>query len=548
MRIIFIVCIILLSTQFLAQKKSSYVSMKWEEMVWDIPGDPKIINAFETPDGYVLFKKHAISNAFETPDGYVLFKKHAIRGPGGVNYYIEKLNKNLKRTGFYDISEGIDEKNYYVEEIFEFGGKVYLITSSDIKVSSKEEYYIQEVDWEIGSVGKRNLVYTYEYTGRRSNMSLYVRISPSNTHLLLSFAPSAPMQRWTRRQTEADKRSFIVFDEELEIIDRVENVDMEYSGDQYSVIQTLISDKADVYLLAERIIENRGEEAIMSILKFSNGELIANQISFQEGRLNDLLISTNMDGTLYCTGYYDEGIGRRSGRGVVAMNIDPKTAEPINISTQLIGKDLLIEGMSDRQVSRVSRNEIAGKEPKQLSEIYAREIINHNDGTSSLIGEVYYVLSHTVSDANGGMRTYLTYHYDEMFISRINQNGEIISTIKLPKKRSVSVPLIRSYFAFNIKDELGIMFYDHRQNLIEIGSKGILPYPAKAKISVLAFAKIDMDGNYEREYVIDYMEKPYIGYRHYLFGRDAIMVSNSRILFMTYYGRKKFGYGLAEIK
>lgn len=516
---------LLLAAQgFFGQRMTDQVTMIWNDLVWDVYGDPKF------------------QAAFEVEDAYLVFRKHPIRGPWGFKYFLEKLDSKLNRVSFTDISDDIDEKNHYVEEIFEFAGRFYIITSAVFKDISKIEYYLQEVIWKSGRVGKREKIFEYTYEGRRPNTDLYVRHSPSEEHLLLVHELPSSYKAFLGTKKEADKRSFIVYNSEMSIVHKEDMIPMEYTEDEYTIIQTVVSDKGAVYMLGSRVFKERGDERELSILKFRDGNLLANKINFKEGRLADIMISINKDETLYCGGYYNEDQGRGSGYGVVVMTVDPETAEPMTVSTKLIDKEMLVEGVSDREKARMDKREDAGKAVKQLANITAREVVNHADGTASLIGERYYVVVTTTTNANGGTTTHTTYHYNELYISRVNQDGEIISTIKMPKKNASLGSRSIAYHAYDKNNDLGIIFNDHLQNLIEIGPRGILPYARKAKVSALTLVTVDPDGQQIREGIIDYSQKPQIAYRHYAFERDMAVLNNKTLLFITYYGKKKFGY------
>ncbi len=517
-------------TQSFGQKMTDAIQFAYEDLIWDVPGDP------------------ILQKAFEIPDGYLVFRKHAIRGPGGYNYFIEKLDNNLKRTDFIDISADIDERNYFVEEIVKFADKYFIVTSKQLRDISTEEYYIQEVDWEAGKVGKRELVFKYKYEGRRSNMSMFVRTSPNDNFMLFTFSYSAKLQTFTRRQLEADTRTFIVFDSEMEEVEREESVEMKVDDYSFSIDQTIISDEGIIYLLGDRVIEERDDERFTSILKFNRGDLIANRINFSEGVLTDLSLKLNKEGNLYGGGYYYEDEGRGSGYGVVVMAVDPDTGEPLSISTQLIDKEMLIEGLSDKEKARIERRESFGKETKQVHDLDVRQIVTHKDGSVSLIGENWDIVVTTTVDANGNRSTTVTYVYKELFVTRISPEGEIISTVKMPKKYSGKADLQKSFHAMDMDNDLGIIFYDNRQNLIEIGPKGVLPYTRKSKKTALSLVRVSPDGKQTREGIIDYAMKPYSSYRHYRFNIDMEVIDEDKMLFVTYYGKKKFGYALATPK
>lgn len=517
-------------TQSFGQKMTDAIQFAYEDLIWDVPGDP------------------ILQKAFEIPDGYLIFRKHVIRGPGGFNYFIEKLDKNLKRTKFVDISADIDERNYFVEEIVKFADKYFIVTSKQLRDISTEEYYIQEVDRETGTVGKRELIFRYKYDSRRSYMRMAVNISPNDNFMLFTFSHRGKVQTYTRRRRDVDTQTFIVFNSRMEEVEREEDVKMRIGQNSFSIDQVLISDEGVIYLLGVKIVEERNDEQFTSILKFDKGDLMANRINFSAGTLTDLSLKFNKEGNLYGGGYYYEDEGRGSGYGVVVMAVNPDTGEPISVSNQLIDKDILIEGLSDREKARIERRESYGKETKQVHDLDVRQIVTHKDGSASLIGENWDIVISSTVDANGNRTTTVTYTYNELFVTRISSEGEIISTVKMPKKYSGKADLQKSFHAMDMDNDLGIIFYDNRQNLIEIGPKGVLPYTRKSKKTALSLVRVSPDGKQTREGIIDYAMKPYSSYRHYRFNIDMEVIDEDKMLFVTYYGKKKFGYALATPK
>jgi hypothetical protein len=522
------VILFLISAGSCFSQHSNSMLMKWADVQSEVNTDPILMGTFPHTDGLVVFRKHSI------------------RGPGGFNYFIEKLDHQLNQVSLVNVSQGVDEVNYFVENVFKFGEDYFLITSRDNRTEKIEEYYLQQVNKNLQGLGQRKLIYAYSYTARRTDARISVHISPSEKFLMFMVAPRTQRNLWTGKAKESDRRTFLIYNESLEVVEKIENLDMSVKRNDYVVEQPCVSDQGKIYMIGRKIQETRGDEPQTEVMYIEYGALYASEINFREGILNQLQISIDLQGNIYCAGYYTEKLGRTSGQGVVVMTINPENGEPINLSTQLINQDLLMEGLSDRAKQTMEKRAEYGRDTKLRETIYVRDIVNHADGTASLVGEVYYMVVTTTTNSQGVTTTRYTYYYLDLFTTRISPSGEIMATVKVPKRYSGSVDPGVACVAFDNQNELSLLFLDNRQNSIEIGPRGILPYTRKAKTSALAMATVDANGKQQREILLDYSEKPYASYRPYLFGRDLNEIENGKYLLCTYFGQKKFGYLLID--
>lgn len=509
-----------------AQGITSKLKLTWSDLVWDVSGDPAVVKAFEVADGYLVFRKHPI------------------RGPGGFKYYIEILDKNLKRKKFTDISGDIDEENYTLQDIFEFSNRYFIITTSMSKSDSKIGYFLQEVQWEKGKVDKRENIFEYTYDSKKVLSDVHVSVSPGNNYLLLVCEEPSRTRIFGHEKREADKRSFLVYDTDMKVLNKNSMIPMEYKNIEYTILQTVVNDQGAVYMLGESIVKDQNRIWEFSILKFEDKKLIANNIKFKDGLLTSLEMGIDKDGILYCGGYYDQSNGKffSNAYGTVVMTVNPETADPIRISTKLIDTKILMEGMSAREKARMESREDRGKQAKQKLSIQAMDIIKHADGTVSLVGEVQFVEYIETTSANGGTNTKTIFHYDELFVSRVNQEGEILKTVKVQKKNAILKGHDIAFHAFDMNNDLGIIFDDHIKNMGDLGAKGIIPLTAKMSQTVFALVTVNRDGVQKREAIIDYSKKPYSAYRRYRMAKDMAVINNNNLLFVTYYGKKKFGY------
>lgn len=54
-----------------------------------------------------------------------------------------------------------------------------------------------------------------------------------------------------------------------------------------------------------------------------------------------------------------------------------------------------------------------------------RELFVDENGGILLIGEQHYIQTHTYYYSNGTMRTYYTYHYNDLLVTKINGSGQL---------------------------------------------------------------------------------------------------------------------------
>jgi hypothetical protein len=116
-------------------------------------------------------------------------------------------------------------------------------------------------------------------------------------------------------------------------------------------------------------------------------------------------------------------------------------------------------GKSKRKNERKEDNDKAEATNMQLRTIYI-----HNDGSIVLIGEQYYMETHTTY-SNGRSSTYYSYHYDDILVTKIDASGKLAWMEKLPKRqRGGAGSGGMSYAQLNEKDAHYFVFLDNEKN------------------------------------------------------------------------------------
>ena len=490
-----------------------------------------------------------VFGAFKSKDGYIVLEKETIRGPGGFKYFIEVFDKDMNSQNVTNISEEIDEKNYRILEVVHFGEKFILVTSRKFKRESREETYIQLLDGITGSLDGRQIIYDQYYERRSLKVNFNFITSPNKKQLLVQLIPP-------NKRNEYQKFGFILYDDSLNKKWEKPTISIEVKDKYYSILDVLVNDTGDVYLLGKNIentrsmsffgrrIYNTSDNSVpFEILYFKDGELISNIIKLREVGLIDISLQFGKDNVLHGAGYYSNTVFGSKIDGALAITIDPNTGELSSVNREEFSKDFLSEGLSQRAQNSLSKKEEKGKDLGYTSNLKIKDVIQHEDGTVSLVGEVYYVVVVTTSSPNGGTTTTYYYHYDDIVVTRISSIGEILSNAKIRKQVTYGSPIGHS-IVFDLNNKLGAIFIDNRENLIEINAKsGYKSSNVRVKDKALTLATVSEDGKVTREGVVDYLDnKEHARDALYKMDYDAFVLENNEILLLTYFGKKQFGF------
>ncbi|MEO8934413.1 MAG: hypothetical protein ABI295_08895 [Xanthomarina sp.] len=491
-----------------------------------------------------------VFGAFKSKDGYIILEKEVIHGPGGYKYFIEVFDKDMSSQKLTDISAEIDERNYKILDVIHFGEKFILVTSRNFAKESREETYIQLLDGTTGSLGERIVIYDQSYERHYQKIDLNFTTSPNKKQLLVQLIP--PYKR-----NEDQKLGFMLFDENLEKKWEKPNISIEVKDKRYSILDVLVNDLGDVYLLGKnfkdakflglygysKIYRTIDNTVPFEILYFKDGELVSNAIKLSEIGVIDIALQFGKDNVLHGAGYYSNSVFGTRIDGVLAITVDPNTGELSSVKREEFSKEFLSDGLSERAQASIDKQEKKGKDVGYTTNLKIKEVIQHEDGTVSLVGEVYYVIVSTTTTANGGTVTRYYYHYDDLVVTRISSTGEILSNAKIYKRVVYNSPIGHSV-VFDLDNKLAAIFTDNRENLIEINAKsGYKSCNVRVKDKALTITTVGEDGKVAREGVVDYLDnKEHANDAVYKMDYDAFVLEDKEVLLFTYFGKKQFGF------
>ncbi len=236
----------------------------------------------------------------KTPSGYVVFKKEVIKGPGGWNYYIESYDNDMNSVSTKDVTAQFEKDDYIIQGFIKLGESYVLITTKNFSSEKKENLYYQWLDWEDGSIGKPQLLYSQNYQKKRGAIDFEIIASPDQTSMLLTIHP--PFKRG-----ELELVNLYVFDDEVEMIWEYENFRMGKLDEDYIIKDVLLGNNGQVYFLGSKKVEvpnSRDYDWVYEVTTLTDDIEEVQKIDPKDFYFDGLSLVLADDGTLYAAVYY----------------------------------------------------------------------------------------------------------------------------------------------------------------------------------------------------------------------------------------------------
>lgn len=484
--------------------------------------------------------KVIIVSAFKVDNGYIVLKKEPIRGPGGFHYYIEKFDKDLVSQNIQDISKQFEKDDFVINRIIKMSDSYILISTKNFTEFREEVLYGQTLDWESGKLSKPLEIFTQQYEKKRGGIRYDIKTSNDEELLFLTIHPPT-------KRDEQELVTFEVYNSRLKKQYSEKDITIKQKDRNYRINETLLGDNGHIYLLGtklnpkDRKMGIEGGPPEHEIITFANGRQKNTKIKFDEKFADHLAMTFSEDGTLYVGGYYrvKDGIGID---GSFLCEIDKETGQIKNEIWDEFSKEFITEGWSERKVEKANKKEKRKGKDLGLSNLKFRSVIKHDDGSISMVGEIYWVTTHTNYNPNGANTTTTTYHYGDLVVSKISKEGKFQSHGRVKKHHTY----IGAYKYFNLNNEVAVLFTRRRMNLFDYDIEKVKRSELKAMDgSALVLAQVKENGEVIEKGIIDYKDPDFEGYRKYSsIGRNGFLVNkegNVEFLILTYFGRKKWG-------
>lgn len=453
-------------------------------------------------------------------------------------------------------------KNYVLESIKEINDKFYVFFSSWDGDNDKEQLFSQEVDFAKGEfTGSPKLMFQVDgkvsgsYSGRVMDFNVTDKFQ-----ILPSFDKKNFLVKYRRKpEVKNDKKSFDIiglyaYDGNLNKLSNKE-ITMPYTERRMDNLDYQIDNRGNLYMLTKIYHDDsnddkkskKDEEANYHVelftVKTGSDKMNSTKIENKDKFISGLWIFDSPTGGLIAGGYYNNGKGKNFAKncdGIMTF----KMKEDGTISDQFyyeIPLELINQYESEKTKKKNNKKEEKGESAK-VTDLRLKNLEIRKDGSVLLIGEQDFVVAHTSTSmrAGGGMstRTYYTYHYNDIIVTKINPDGKLAWMKKVPKQQvGTRGKGGMSYkFYHNGSDDF-LVFLDNVKNIDLPDDKQPALHSDGQGGYLTAVKMNDKTGDYKKGSILNAREVE--DFKLYQFSTDRVIETSDNTFVLEAYKKKK---------
>ncbi len=372
-----------------------------------------------------------------------------------------KSMKELKRNKFSDLPKG-----FVIEHMMWFNNKAYCFFSLWDKKNETEQLFYREIDfhgcsfkgkekrviavkgkltgapvavigfWSVGTVDKFSFLLSHDH----SKLLIQCRKKPAKRNDAIS----------------KDIIGMYVFDEDMSKI-AGNQIEMPYTEQMMDNIDYHIDSEGNPYILAkvradgsdknEKGVGKKNKRANYHIellkVDITNKKIKSSKIAIENYFIKEIWLYEGSEEHMICAGFYNKKTGSNWSNGewignkkISEGNADGMFLFHVNKEGGIDKKNFYpipLEIINQYQkLGTQKRNEKKDSKGKaELSYLELREVSVQDDGSIIILGEQFYRVYH--QSRSGG---YYTYHYEDILMTKIDKEGELVWMRKMPKKTS----------------------------------------------------------------------------------------------------------------
>lgn len=457
-------------------------------------------------------------------------------------FIIEHLDSELQCITRKDISDALNERDFEIQDVLRLNDRLLILSTNYERESEHRLFFIQEINYNTLTLGQRVEIYRFK-TSANAYFETEFFHAPGEQKILFSVIPEKRVP--LIRKQENDYRELVLLNRDLTVHQRIGKLDMRVKGVDFSIVQTLVNDSGDLYFLAQKIPDKKSEEPDYYVLKYAQNTLISQILNFKEGKIKRARIEMNPNGQVLIMGYFGEIKRFNPGVGVFTAVLNADSLQVEKLKSELIRNEVLMVGLPDRQKRKWLREIQAGRDLKLDNDIVPLFFIRHPSGQVSMIGEIQYVNVESTSFAQSGSMQRFTYNYEHLFVTRVDVEGNILWTSKIPKLYRSNIDLIQSFLAIGVGENIHLFFNDNLDNLQPNPKKGTRYLSGRARFNFVANFSVDSLGKTSNIPLLKYNTQPFERIEMLNMFTDAAISGNQHLLFITS-SQMKYRYLLAS--
>ncbi len=285
------------------------------------------------------------------------------------------------------------------------------------------------------------------------------------------------------------------------------DVELPYKDKEVNLIRYDVDNEGNVYGLVQ-IYEKR-EKGSKEVDNYTykiygytkeSGEAIEYGFDITGTYLNSMTFQVK-NKVIYCSGFW----GKKNSRdisGVYSIRLDAVSGKELVEDVYEFSDEFVAEFYTDKEVAKADKK---GKE-LEVKTIVLDYFKIQDDGSAYVVGEQFYTYQ-VCYTTQSGTRCVTYYVHNDIVVTKIDANGVILWSNKIPKKsQQANGTGHLSYHLFQKGQDLYFVYYDHQDNFELSDPKKYDRVPYFTKKTDLVCTKINADGEKEKTLIYNYAD------------------------------------------
>ncbi|MCW3126020.1 MAG: hypothetical protein JWO03_1678 [Bacteroidetes bacterium] len=453
----------------------------------------------------------------------------------GRSVNLQKFDPQLKLSFTTRASTKAFGKKYTIEEVVAINNKYYLHYSTFNKENLRSTLFAQEISLRDGKYAGEPielLSSTFKVQTQHkqvSSMSTIVTgkwktdISSDSSKLLIHYRYK------TREQRDAGNRDMVglyVYDKAYHKIWGKE-IQMPYNAKLMEIEDYRVDGSGKAYILSKvyksETAKDNGSAGHYELLIYDKNATTPEiaSLKFDDKYVVSITMHEDRTGRMICAGYYSKSGRGTDGAFLFAYDKNSKMINKIGKGFYEFSPDLINQFESKKAIEKSEAKKEKGQK-QSVSHLELKNLVVADDGSITLFAEqyTYYFIINISQGGYGGGSLIYHHFFDDIYVTRINADGELKWTTKIPKAQQ-GITKASFYYSWTHPDasRLGLSFHVHtlgndnylyftdNKNNLELKSDQAPSVHMAGLGGTLISVKIASDGTTKKAPLFDFREK-----------------------------------------
>ena len=383
-------------------------------------------------------------------------------------FYFDKLDNDLVSVTTRSLPKvRFHEKELILKAHYSNGRELLLLFQCEDRKEDKVYLLAQRVNLqELNYSGELEILEENSYEKRRYISGYQTCVSQGGSKFLVF--TSSPGENGT-----PEKYSFRVFGDGLTELWQ-KDVELPYPNERFQSLDVVVDEGGSVFLTC-KYYERTWKEAKKNDLVpytyhilgiFDKGSVIKDfEVLLGNKYVHTMGCGLDVNGDILATGAYSN-TAETGAKGIFFIRIDRSTKQVVKQSTRELDFDFITGSLSEKSKAKLQKKEQKA-EDYGIPNLVLRQIVMHDDGSISMVGEVFYTYVACTVDSRGSRSCITYYVYGDIIVIKADREGELQWTKRIEKfQRTGDGPYFSSYIMLPQAGDLVFLYNDNPKNYI----------------------------------------------------------------------------------